>query len=229
MRRYLVGISLLVVIVLPFYAVAQWSPDTRVVEVEGTVRIDNADGGTLRVGIDDSVRLDVSATTPPDTYLAVAGDSAGSILRTETTGQAGGPVITTATISGIPTVSLTQQGLNLLAGVRSCSYLALGNPEIGVALHTLPRAGAQTGITIQAHDFGMLADYVSCWPGAPDAGPFPNCDGADAGIGFVIHEGGALDIDIIPANEVNCLVCVHGGGGGAQTAHLAGAVSSCAP
>lgn len=47
-----------------------------------SVAIYTPDGGPLRVGVDDSVRLDVAATTAPGTYLAVAGDSTGTILRT---------------------------------------------------------------------------------------------------------------------------------------------------
>lgn len=190
------------------------------------VSVSTPDGGTLRVGIDDSVRLDVSATTPPGSYLAVAGDETGSVLRTETTGPAGAPV--TTTISGTPTFSLPASTLSLLAGQRNCSYLPLGNPPITGTAVALPRSATQTGITIQAHDFGSLVDYVSCWPGIADAGPLPNCAN-DGGVGYVIHTGGAVDFDLVPANEVKCLACVHGSNPAQQNANLAGGVTSCVP
>lgn len=49
----------------------------------GNIVIYTPDGGPFRVGVDDAVRLDVSATTPPGTYLAVAGDTTGTVLRTQ--------------------------------------------------------------------------------------------------------------------------------------------------
>lgn len=174
----------------------------------------------------DGERVEASVSTAPGTRLVVAGDLAGGPIRTEATGIGGAPVATA--ITGTPTFALPASTLSLLAGQRNCSYTPLGNPSVGSVPSPLPRASNQTGISITAHNFGTSVDYVSCWPETLDAGPLPNCAN-DGGVGYPIHSGGALALDLASNHRVFCLTCVHGGAPPTQTADLGGGVTSCIP
>lgn len=219
-----------------------------------TVAVVTPDGGPLRVGVDDSVRLDVSSSQPEGTTYAVAGLGGGPIstevtgldggtvavsgpngerLMAEVTGLAGGSVLISgpvvATISGTPTFALPASTLALLAGQRNCAYTPLNNPVVdGGVITELVAAPGQTGIMITAHDFGSQVDFVSCWPSdTPDGGPLPNCLGG--GVGYPIHAFDTLSLDISSANRIRCVACAHGSNPAQNTAALGGGISVCTP
>lgn len=220
------------------------TPFPPVVQTQGTTAITGSvilaipDGGvyvnlgpaTVPVAGDVNVlsapRLEATVSTAPSTWLAVAGDSTGTVLRTETSGLAGAPVQTN--VLGTPTVILGGSAMTLLAGQRNCAYTPLGNPSVGSTPVALPRSPSQTGITVSAHNFGPSVDYVLCWPETLDAGPLPNCAN-DGGVGYPIHSGGALDLDLTSTHRVFCRACAHGGGPAGQTADLGGGLTSCIP
>lgn len=197
-----------------------------------TVAVVTPDGGALRVGIDDSVRIDVSATQPDGILYAVSGP-AGARLQAEVTGLAGGAVLISgpvvATISGTPTFALPSTTLSLLAGQRNCAYTPLNNPVIdGGVITELAAAPGQTGIMVTAHDFGSQVDFVSCWPSAtPDGGPLPNCLGG--GAGYPIHNHDTLSLDITSTNRIRCVACAHGSNPAQNIAALGGGISVCTP
>lgn len=122
-----------------------------------TVNITTPDGGPLRVGVDDSVRLDVNASTGPGVFLAVAADNAGTRLGVDV---ANTPDVN---VANIPTVALqngTQVSLSSasLASIaastaeRVCTY-AVGDPDtftVGTTAADIPASplADRTGITI---------------------------------------------------------------------------------
>lgn len=163
-------------------------------------------------------RVDVSATTPPGTWLGVAGDENGARLEVA--------VPNGVVVSG--TVELGAASQALLAG-RVCTYGPTGHQLIDGGVHTIPGMVGRTGVQLVAHDFGALVDYVSCWPGQPDGGDSPNCTLGDAGVGMAIHERGSTTFDVSNAYVIRCTTCSHTGGGGATTAIVSGANSQCTP
>ena len=219
-----------------------------------TVSVVTPDGGPLRVGIDDAVRLDVSSAQPEGTTYAVSGLAGGPVLsevtgldgdpvsvsgpngdklNVEVTGLAGGAVLISgpvvATVSGTPTFALPSSTLSLLAGQRNCAYTPLNNPVIdGGVITEIVAAPGQTGIMVTAHDFGTQVDFVSCWPSdTPDGGPLPNCLGG--GVGYPIHNHDTLSLDISSTNRIRCVACAHGSNPAQNTAALGGGISVCTP
>lgn len=205
-----------VLIGLPLLALGQWRSPRVVGEVTGEVIVYPPDGG-MRITLGGE-RVDVNVTNPT---LEVTG-IAGARVAIE------GPV--TATIDGTPTFSLTPETLSLLAGQRNCSYTPLNNPllDAGVTI-LIRRVTGQTAVDLEAHDFGSLVDFVSCFPGTFDAGPRANCLIGDGGVGYALHNHGEVSWDITDATEVSCTACVHGSNVSQQRAVMAGGVVSCVP
>jgi hypothetical protein len=197
------------------------------------VTVKAADGGVQVLQVDGTVNIGTAPrfdTNITNTYVPVAADSSGTRLAVEVANTpsvivSGTPSVT---IIGTPTFALPASTLSLLAGQRNCSYTPLGNPSIGAAPVALPRAASQTGISVTAHNFGTSVDYVVCWPETLDAGPLPNCAN-DGGVGYPIHAGGELALDLTSSHRVFCRTCTHGGGAPTQTADLGGGVTSCVP
>lgn len=206
--------------------------------VTGTVAVSSAPPITGTVGVStlppvdigSSVRLDVSASTAPGDYLAVAGDSAGA--RLEVAVPAGvtipGGVVVTNTVGVTGAVELGPVASALLAG-RTCTYGAIGHVVLDGGVQDIAGMTNRTGITMVAHDFGNGVDYVSCWPGLPDGGESPNCTVGLSGRGVPIHEGGSASFDVSNAYVVRCLTCNHSGSASTTTALLGGANSQCTP
>lgn len=177
------------------------------------------DGGT-EVFFSGSVSTTSEVHTAPGTWLGVAGDATGTILRVEASGSGGTPV----------PVSLSAQTLALLAGGRDCARTPINNPRMdGGSTVYVRRVSGQTGVDLVAHDFGSLVDYVSCWPGVVGAGPLANCMVGDGGVGYPLHNQSAVSWDINELTEVNCRACVHGSDISQQSAVLGGGVVVCTP
>jgi hypothetical protein len=173
-------------------------------------------------------RVDVSATTPPGTWLGVAGDESGTRLQAEVANVPGSYLsVGDDQFCGDLTVNLGQAAMALLAG-RTCVYGPIGHRLVGSTPAAIPGMLGRTGVLLVAHNFGAQVDYVSCWPGLPDGGNSPNCAVGDAGVGVPVHNQGSVGFDVSDAYVVRCISCLHGGGG-AGTALLGGANSQCTP
>jgi len=97
----------LFLLLLPGLAFAQGYPSTR--QVRGSVAVGGLDGGAVRVGIDDAVRLDVSATTPPGSTLSVSGVD-GTVLRTDLASPSLNTLLHPTCTQGLP--ELVDLGVN---------------------------------------------------------------------------------------------------------------------
>lgn len=188
-RLLLVGGVLLVsgFILKAVEAAAQAGPVPTPVEVKGgQLEVSTPDGGRLRVGVDDSVRLDVSATTPPDTSLAVSG-------------LAGGPVET----------KLTPSSLNALLQPE-CTQ---GLPEltfVGTTPVQLPRAlgHADPATAWRATNRGKQL-LLCCLPSFDGGVPAVACEApADGGVSYsYIADPGGGKIEITGQNFTHIIFC----------------------
>lgn len=148
----------------PFPPVVQTQGTTA---ITGSVSLAIPDGGvyvnlgaaTVPVAGDVNVltapRLEATVSTAPATWLAVAGDATGTVLRTETSGIAGAPVLTNTTILGTPTVVLSASSLTSITNAtaeRVCTY-TVGDPDsvsVGTTAANIPASPltGRTAITI---------------------------------------------------------------------------------
>jgi hypothetical protein len=202
-RRLLMRIvAVATIFFVPAIVIAQWAGGkiqiNGIVPVSGDVEVTN--------------RVDVSATTPPDTWLAVAGDSGGARLEVDIPN----PVILTASTQA------------LLAGQRNCTYTPLGRltatPDGGVFYI----AAGPSGGSFKAHAVGNNVDYVACWIHS-GAGPYPNCVLGDGGVGFDLHNREVIDVDLATnlSWQMDCLTCVHAGAPAQDNALVTGTLSLC--
>lgn len=184
------------------FSVVRWSP---------SLASFSSGGSVLDTNIVSSARLETSITNE---WVPVAGGPLGERLEVD-----------------IPNpITLTPQTLALLAGERTCQYTPIDNPLLdGGTLIFIRRVAGQTAVDLEAHDFGALVDFVSCWPGTFDAGPYANCLIGDGGVGYALHNHGEVSWDITDSTEVSCIACVHGSNIAQQRAVMAGGVVGCVP
>lgn len=164
------------------------------------------------VDILSSPRLDVSATTAPGTYLAVAGDNEGGRLSVDIPG----------------TVTLSSSTLAALNG-RFCT--PGGQRKEGVAgtvvgVPPIPGDGGtgafpgRTSISL-AYITQAGSGFLSCYASALDGGVSPVCTLPAAGqttAGYQVDEGGSSEMEISDAYVLRCLHCASDGTPSASTA-----------
>ena len=152
--------------------------------------VDTADGGTLQVHGEVSIpgRVEVSATTPPGTWLAVAGSSEGGKLGVDAT--------------------LSSEDKALFAA-RTCSGIGpLGHVEVtGTPIAIGGGLAGRTGVLLVATDFTGQSDFATCFASVPDGGTPPNCTLGDGGVGVPLYEQGTLQMDVSQALQVMCIAC----------------------
>lgn len=151
--------------------------------ITGTVIAYAPDGGN-NVNIASSLRLTADVATSPGTWLAVAGDSSGTILRVDSTGS-------TTNLSSSSLAAITAASAE-----RVCTY---GTPVVVAALTTTPSAQpaspqtSRTEITFTnlQTDSRELWCRVSGTPSATNA--------------IVIKAGVTTKLNVTDAQNVNCM------------------------
>lgn len=197
MSRRLLGriVAATVVFLVPAIVIAQWAGGK--IQINGIVPI----SGDVEV----TNRVDVSATTPPGTWLAVAGDETGATLEVRIPG----------------TVTLSNDTLAALNG-RFCvpgGQAKEGVDGTVVGVPPIPGDGGtgafpgRTSISI-VYPLQSTAGFLSCFASGLDGGTDPDCTLPTAGNitqGFYVDEGGSADMEISDAYVLRCLHCTPGG------------------
>lgn len=163
------------------------------------------DGGPLRVGIDDSTRLDVSATTPPDTTLSVSGVN-GTILRTDLGGVSLNALLHPTCTQGLP--EILQAGPTPIQVPRGLGHAHPPTAWVAVNLSGNRR--------------------LCCMPSLDGGVPTIDCDpptDGGVGLGFVVPAGGRLEITGDAFIETN--YCRADGTMPAQTVNINAWEESC--
>jgi len=159
-----------------------------------------ADGGAIRVGVDESIRLDVSATTGPGVTLGVSGVD-GSRLAVEATGTGGAPLYVTGPAGGPVISELGQQTANLITN-PTCTF---GVPQI-VTINTTP---VQLPSTAESHAdpttkwalLNLSNSQRVCCMGLQSDGGVPDCTTK----GYIaMPSGGTISIDGEQSLNVYC-------------------------
>lgn len=155
-----------------------------------TVAVVTPDGGALRVGIDDSVRIDVSATQPDGILYAVSGP-AGARLQAEVTGLTGGAVI----------AELGQQTANLITN-PTCTFGVPQITTIGTTPVQLPTvAESHAEPTTKWMLLNLSSARRVCCQGIQADGGVPDCTTK----GYVaMPSGGTISIDGENSLNVYC-------------------------
>lgn len=164
-------------------------------------------------------RVDVSATTPPDTCLAVAGGAGCERLEVD-----------------IPNpVTLSQATLNSLNG-RTCTLGAQQRQGVDGTVRALPPlpgdggTGAQAGRTSISLTYHGKTGFLSCYASALDGGVDPTCTTPAAGVveeGWLLDPGGAGALEISNAYVLRCIHCASNGTPSGSTDPVSYLETSC--
>lgn len=165
----------------------------------------------INASITDSVRLDVSATTAPGTFLAVAGDSGGARLEVAIPSPV---ALDTATLAALNGRFCTPGG----QGKEGISGTVVGVPPVPGDGGT----GAMQGRTSISVSYPVHAGsgFLSCYASALDGG-VPSCSLPAAGTatnGTQIDEGGSFEMEVSENFVVHCLLCTNAGAPSGATA-----------
>lgn len=155
----------------------------------------------MPVDIVSSPRLDVSATTPPGTWLGVAADETGSRLTVEALGPAGGPLYITGNGGGAVIAELGQQTANLITN-PTCTF---GVPQI-TTIDTTPIqlpsvAESHAEPTTKWALLNLSTSRRVCCQALQSDGGVPDC----VTKGYVaLPGGGAISVDGQQAETIYC-------------------------
>lgn len=204
MSRRLLGriIAAAVVFLVPAIVIAQWAGGK--VQINGVVPI----SGSVEV----TNRVDVSATTPPGTWLAVAGDNTGAILEVRIPGTVTLSDATLAAING----RFCVPGGQAKEGVTGT---VVGIPPIPSDGGTGAFPG-RTSITVTYPSQAAIG-ILSCYADGLADGGVPDCALPAAGAttqGFQVDEGGGVEMEISDAYVLRCILCTPAGTPSASTA-----------